>query len=39
MPHDFHKDFLAIENPYVPPTMISGNFSATAMKGTIPDDY
>jgi hypothetical protein len=39
MPHDFHKDFLAMENPYVPPAMIAGNLTATAMKGTVPEDY
>jgi hypothetical protein len=39
MPHDFHKDFLAMENPYIPPPIISGNPTATALKGTMPDDY
>ncbi len=39
MPHDFHKDFIAMENPYIPPPMISGNLTATSLKGSIPEDY
>jgi hypothetical protein len=39
MPHDFHKDFLELENPYIPPPMISGNLTATSLKGSTPDDY
>ncbi len=39
MPHDFHKDFLAMENPYIPPPILSGNPTATALKGLMPDDY
>lgn len=38
MPHDFHKDFMAMENPYIPPAMISGNLTATSLKGAMPDD-